>query len=209
MRTLVLLAGLSVAAVAFVGIASSQSPCPPQSIHVYAGTGSNEFREESLGVNAGFGYVQVYETNTADCDGNGSSGDFDGDFDAGTGGAFLPSGPWANDPICQNGFVAHHGPVVTLNDLVFGSGVPFFTGADDTNGPVIVVDPTSGVQCTTDGVIAPQVDSDDCLAGVFYGSGTACGYGGDGGYWVIVACFATVGASSSFGCATSGTVTTF
>ena len=207
MKAAILLASMTVLAFAVVGVAASQTTCPQQTTHTYVGSGSNEYREETLGVNAGFGYIQVYESNTSDCDGNGSAGDFDGDYDTGTGGAFLPAGPWANDPLCQNGFVAHHGPVAFVNDVVFGQGVPFFTGADDTNGPVIVIDPTSGVQCTTDGVIAPEVDADDCLDGVFYGAGAACGYGGDGGYWVILACYSNVGSSVSFGCATAGTVT--
>ena len=138
------------------------------------------------------GSVIVADTNTFDCDGNGIPGDFDGDYESGVGGGFFGYGAWANEPTCSYG-LATHGGSVTVHDAVFGEDVWFVVGASDTSGPIIVVDPATGSTfCSTDGVIAPgdpatdpTADADDCVE-EFHGSGTTCGAGGDGGYWVIL-----------------------
>ena len=136
--------------------------------------------------------VVVFDTNTADCDGDGLK-DFDGDYDSGVGGGFFGYGPWANEPTCNYGLHTHGGTVV-VNDVVFGSDIWFVIGADDTSGPSISVDPVTGeTTCETDGSITPgdpttdpTADADDCLTGVYTGSGSTCGAGGDGGYWTFL-----------------------
>ena len=180
-----------VAAFALAPLGSSLGSCGASYIHTYAGSALTLVSSDSAGVQVGNGQVQVYETNTADCNGDGQPGEFDGDYETGQGGGFFPSGPWATHP-CWN-YDDHHYPTVSVIDLVV-SDVHFQTGADDISGPIIIPDPTTGgLQCTTDGTISPgdpafdpTADADDCLSQVFVNSGYACDFGGDGGYWVIL-----------------------
>ena len=121
------------------------------------------------------------------------SADFDGDYETGVGGGFFGYGPWAHEPTCNYGLTDHSGTVV-VNDIVHGGDVAFVIGADDTSGPVVEVDPVDGTtSCSTDGSITPgdpatdpTADADDCLSEVYIGTGTTCGAGGDGGYWVFL-----------------------
>ena len=187
MRTLVplLLAGL-VLGPATATLADALPACPPQPTHTYVGpVGAIALSSAMFGLNMKVGQVTVLDTNVADCDGSPPAPDFDGDYDLGIGGGFFGWGPWANEPTCQYGLNVH-GPDILLNDLVWGSGVHFEIGANDMDGPMILTDPTGGTTCETDGLIAPIIDSDDCLAGIYVGIGRTCGAGGDGGYWVIL-----------------------
>ena len=163
--------------------------------HTYGLGGSVGAKSDTAtgGEEAGAGVVTVMDSNANDCNGDGVPGDFDGDYETGVGGGFFGYGPWANEPTCNYGLAVHSGSVV-VNDLVFGSAVAFVTGADDTSGPVISTDPVTGeTTCTTDGSITPgdpgtdpTADADDCLSDVYTGSGSTCGAGGDGGYWVFL-----------------------
>ena len=174
-------------------------PCPHASPHAHTYGNGGSFGVRSSVVRQGsvvrHGTVVVQETNTADCDGDGIPGDHDGDYDTGVGGAFFGYGPWANEPTC-NYLRQIHGGTATVNDAVFGSDVWFVIGADDTTGPMITTDPVTGeTHCTYDGSITPchptsgcgpADDPDDCLTEPLHGSGTTCGAGGDGGYWVFL-----------------------
>ena len=141
----------------------------------------------------GAGLVTVFETNTVDCDGDGAPGDYDGDWETGVGGGFFGYGPWANEPTCNYGLTLHGG-TATVTDVVFGGNIEFVIGADDTSGPATSVDPVTGeTTCSTSGSITPgdpatdpTADADDCLSAVYTTSGTTCGAGGDGGYWVFL-----------------------
>lgn len=152
------------------------------------------------------GVVVVSDNNTADCNGDGIPYDFDGDYEAGMGGGFFGAGPWANEPTCQYGLVTH-GTAVTVTDAV-SANIAFKVGADDQGGPVVIADPINGGNiCETDGGITPCAppsdggacgptdDADDCLSDAdtsrsgyqpYVNSGSACGTGGDGGYWVFL-----------------------
>ena len=195
MRIFVLAAALAAATAAVAGTGQSLvNNCAhgtPHS-HGYGGTSGFDVNSQVLTLNTGHGSVTVHETNTADCNGDGFGLDFDGDYETGNGGGFFGYGPWANEPTCNYGLQLHGG-VATVNDVVFGSDVWFLIGADDTSGPVVTFDATEGIQCTTDGTIAPgdpatdpTADADDCLSPLYQGTGVTCGAGGDGGYWVIL-----------------------
>ena len=115
----------------------------------------------------------------------------DGDYDVGIGGAFFGAGPWADESICGYGLDAH-GTSVTVVDLV-NPDIRFVTAADDQNGPVIISLGSGRSVCETDGNISPgdpavdpTADADDCMSATFVSTGTACGTGGDGGYWVAL-----------------------
>jgi hypothetical protein len=163
--------------------------------HTYGFGGSAGARSDTVtgGDEVGAGVVTVFETNTADCDQDGIAGDYDGDWETGIGGGFFGYGPWANEATCNYGLTIHGG-TATVSDVVFGSDIAFVIGADDTSGPVVTVDPVTGeVTCETSGSITPgdpatdpTADADDCLTDVYTGSGTTCGAGGDGGYWVFL-----------------------
>ena len=143
--------------------------------------------------------VTVADNNFADCDGDGIPGDFDGDYELGAGGAFFGAGPWANEPTCQYGLKTH-GSTATVTDLL-SANIALQTGADDQQGPIVIPDPVNGGNiCETDGSITPCApadeggtcgptdDPDDCLSQVYINTGSACGFGGDGGYWVYYCC---------------------
>ena len=161
--------------------------------HTYGLAGSVGGEIETVG-SPSAGIVTVNEGNTGDCDGDGIPADFDGDYEFGIGGGFFGAGPWANEPICQYGLKTH-GTSVTVTDLI-SANAAFVTGADDQSGPIVIPDPVNGGNiCETDGNISPgdpssdpTADSDDCLSVVFINSGTACGTGGDGGFWVFLEC---------------------
>ena len=163
--------------------------------HTYGTGGSVGARSDTVtgGDEVGAGVVTVFETNTADCNNDGIAGDYDGDWETGVGGGFFGYGPWANEATCNYGLTIHGG-TATVSDVVFGSDIAFVIGADDTSGPVVTVDPVTGeVTCETSGSITPgdpttdpTADADDCLTDVYVGSGTTCGAGGDGGYWVFL-----------------------
>ena len=187
--------------------------------HTYGTGGSAGARSDTVtgGDEFGAGIVTVSDTNPYDCDEDGIPGDFDGDYDAGVGGGFFGYGPWRWGPPC-NYHLADHGATVTVNDVVFGSDIWFVIGADDTSGPVINVDPVTGeTTCTTDGSITPgdpatdpTADADDCLTAPLHGSGTTCGAGGDGGYWVFLSGALVTEGSGGVGASnppTAGTIT--
>jgi hypothetical protein len=155
---------------------------PSSHSHTYAFGGSLDL----------VGLASVIDTNAADCDQDGLPGDYDGDYDAGIGGAFFGYGPWASEPTCDYGLRTHGGSVF-VHDMVWGSNIAFAIGADDTSGPVISTDPITGeTTCETDGSITagdpetdPTADADDCLHDAL-SWGVTCGAGGDGGYWVFL-----------------------
>ena len=174
--------------------------CPHDSphSHAYGAGGSTGARSDSASAGRTAGLTTVSDSNGVDCDFNGTPGDFDGDYETGIGGAFFGHGPWADEPLCGYG-LRLHGGTITVNDIVFGHDVQFVIGADDTSGPVISTDPVTGeTTCETDGAITPgdpaqdpTSDADDCLTPVIDGgdtggTGTTCGAGGDGGYWVFL-----------------------
>ena len=179
---------------------SDAEPCPHATphAHTYGSGGSTGARSDSASAGRTAGVTTVSDNNVLDCNGDGIGGDFDGDYEASLGGAFLGYGPWADEPICNYGLRTHGGTIV-VSDLVFGPAVQFVIGADDTSGPVISTDPVTGeTTCETDGAITPgdptqdpTRDADDCLTPVINGAdtdgaGTTCGAGGDGGYWVFL-----------------------
>ena len=162
--------------------------------HVYGAGGSAGGKSVTVtgSGDSGAGVVTASENNTADCDGDGVPGDFDGDYEAAGGGGFFGAGAWANEAICQYG-LRTHGTAVTVTDVI-SPNIAFLTGADDQQGPIVIPDPVNGGNiCETDGSISPgdptldpTVDTDDCLSAVYINSGSACGTGGDGGYWVFL-----------------------
>lgn len=161
--------------------------------HTYGTSATTSLSNPAFSISASIGNVQVYDNNTGDCDGDGAPANFDGDYEAGLGGGFFGAGFWANEATCQYGLKTHD-TTVTVTD-VLSPNIAFWTAADDRDGPVVFLsDPTTGQnQCSTDGTISPgdpeidpTADSDDCLSALFVNSGTACGTGGDGGYWVII-----------------------
>lgn len=170
-------------------------PCihPSPHSHTYASGGTVSARSELVtgGDQVGRSVVTVADTDQNGCD-----------YAFGVGGAFFGHGPWADEATCSLG-LATHGGLVTVVDAVFGSDVRFITGADDTDGPDVWTDPETGeTSCTTDGSITPgdiltdpSADADDCLSEVHVGSGSTCGAGGDGGYWVFLGVFADDGPS--------------
>ena len=147
------------------------------------------------------GSATVWDGNVIDCDDDydpftqtGETADFDGDYETGEGGGFFGYGPWAHEPTCDYGLTSHSG-TVTVNDAVFGNDIWFIIGADQTAGPWISVDPIDGsITCNTDGHIepcdpvnpSPTCGPSDCLTPAYLGSGSTCGAGGDGGYWVFL-----------------------
>ena len=147
------------------------------------------------------GGATVWEGNLLDCDGDfmladpsTELADFDGDHETGVGGGFFGYGPWAHEPVCDHGLTSHSN-AVTVTDFAHGNNVPFVIGADQTAGPALAVDPVDGsVSCITDGNIepcsgtnpSPTCGPSDCLTQTFIGTGTTCGAGGDGGYWVFL-----------------------
>lgn len=171
-------AALLLAAPAVAAVALALPPCPPQPTHTYVAPGAIVVNSWTTGISTKLGEVTVVDTNLADCNGDGIPLDRDGDYDLGVGGAFFGWGPYA--ATCG---VNVHGPDVTVVDLVISPA--FEIAADDMDGSPI------GIDCLTDGIIAPGVDSDDCLT-TPYAPGTAgrtCGGGGDGGFWVILDLF--------------------
>ena len=195
--------------------------CPAEPTHTY-GFGSSvgfESKTATTGDNS-LGFVTVQETNTADCNGDGTPADYDGDWETGVGGAFFGYGPYAQDPVCNYDLQVHVG-TVSVNDIVFGNDIWFKIGADDTGGPAYEVDPVDGsISCSVDGSITPgdpttdpTADADDCLTapqnaakGIVI---PACGAGGDGGYWVFLngAYALEDGALTVGNPATAGTIT--
>lgn len=156
--------------------------CSGQRVHAYVGhAGALGLDVDPPLAEAAAGQVTVWDSNVADCDGDGVPGDRDGDYDVGIGGGFFGWGPWA-----EHCGVNVHGPDVFVTDVVLGPIVPFVIGVDDATG--FVLDDQGGNTCITDGVISPGVDleGDDCLAGVYRILGQTCGGGGDGGYWVVL-----------------------
>lgn len=156
-------------------MADAIATCPPQPTHAYVLPGAVMVVSHTTGIMTKAGEVTVVDTNLADCDGDGLPLDRDGDYDLGVGGAFFGWGPWA--ATCG---VNVHGPDVSVVDYVY---MPHFQlGADDRDGSIL------GLDCLTDGIIAPGIDADDCLTAPYAPGfvGQTCGYGGDGGFWVIL-----------------------
>ena len=159
--------------------------------HTY-GSGGTVGTSSSMTGRNGAGVVTVSDNNVGDCDGDGVPGDFDGDYESGVGGGFFGAGFWANEATCQYGLKTH-GTSVTVTDAL-SANIAFVTGADDMQGPIVVPDPVNGGNiCETDGSITPgdpatepTADADDCASDVFINTGSACGTGGDGGYWVFI-----------------------
>lgn len=201
-------AALLLASLAVTVVAGS-NPCPDQPVHTYgpdATLGSHPrgvvgprgafVSYSGSGMSATYvqGTAWVVDTNVQECDGvPGFAVDWDGDADAGVGGAFFGSGSWAEDPDC--GYRLNlHGPRVSVVDDLHGPTVPFLVAEDDQMGPIKVVLPSGGYACVTSGTLIPgdaavdpTVDVDDCVAGPFFGEGATCGSGGgDGGYWVLL-----------------------
>ena len=201
--------------------------CPPEPVHRYGSGSSVGGRSATVtgGDDFGVGVVTVTDTNAADCNGDGVAGDWDGDYDAGVGGGAFGWGPWADEPICNNGFNVH-GPNVAVNDVVWGPAITFVVGEDDQSGPVIVpVDEDGdgipeGHVCETSGSITPgdpatdpTADPDDCLSAQYTtGTGATCGSGGgDGLFWVFLDGFFVDenGAVTTNNPPTTGTITAF
>lgn len=123
--------------------------CFVSDIHVYVWGGSANLDSQAAGVSTrALGGVVVHDGNTADCDGDGVPLDFDGDWETGAGGGFLP--------------FSHHGATVCLQDLASGEAPTFVTGIDGDG----------------DGLILPDVESEDVIAGPFTGCGWAPGFVG-------------------------------
>ncbi len=193
-----------------------------QPVHTYGssmalGTNSNTLSEQTSGAptgsveGGGAGFVTVQDSNVADCNGDGIPGDYDGDYDIGTGGGFFgSSSEWDTADNCGYDLSVHAstGTATDISSLPVG-GV---FGVDDVAGPVVVTDPNSGatVSCQVDGSITPGTDANDCL-NVWVntwspGSDPVCaiGHGGDDGYWLIL----QSGVSENGGSVTAATATT-
>ncbi len=192
-----------VAAQTFIGIQVPPGPrvCGvDQPVHTYvlggfAGMSSNTLSEQtgsspvgSIG-GASAGFAIVMDTNTDDCNGDGAPGDFDGDYDLGIGGAFFgSSNAWDAAEGCGYDLNVHatSGTATDVTRLPASGSY----GVDDTAGPVVVTDPTTGatVSCQTDGGITPETDGNDCLNDWtgFWSQGACAGTGGDDGYWLFV-----------------------
>ena len=163
--------------------------------HVYGlgGSTNGHVRTVTAADDLAAGVFWVTDTNGLDCNADGIPGDFDGDYETGNYGAFFGAGPWANEATCAYG-LRTHGTAVTVTDIL-SANIAFVTGADDQSGPIVVPDPVNGgFICETDGSVTPgdpatdpTADADDCLSTVFVNTGSACGFGGDGGYWVFLA----------------------
>lgn len=153
--------------------------------------GGRDLRARS--VTTARGTLAVSDMNVGDCDGDGVGYDADGDQELGVGGAFFGWGAWADEPTCHYG-LSKHGRTVLVADTVFGDRIAFVTAADDVGGPILLPDGQEGTVCETDGSIHPgdptqdpAADPDDCMSVTYYaGPGTACGEGGDGGFWVLL-----------------------
>jgi|SRR5581483_5682901 len=216
----ILLGVLLALAMAHVAVVNANSVCPGsnQPVHTYGlsvsvGANSNTLSEQTSGSPLGSigggaaGNVLVDDTNTADCNGDGQPGDFDGDFDVGGGGAFFgSSNAW--DFLDDCGYDLNvHATSGTATDVT-SLPVSGTFGVDDTQGPVVVTDPTTGatIWCQTDGSITPDTDANDCLnAWVNTWSAGACaGTGGDDGYWL----FLNTQVSEDGGVVTAQTATT-
>ena len=179
--------------------------CEPQSVHTYGSGGSVSLRSALASTGQGFGArtAHVWDSNLADC-GYHDQNFFDGDYDAGVGGAFFGYGAWVDDECYDQGpnywHLNSHGPNVVVEDMVFGRDIWFVTGEDDQTGPVKFYADYDGdgyaeaLVCETDGSINPgdpatdpTADPDDCLSEPYLGVGQTCGTGGgDGGYWVFL-----------------------
>ncbi len=224
-KTSILIGALLAIAMAHVVVVSANSVCPGanQPVHTYGvagsiGANSNTLSEQTSGSpagpvgGAGAGLTTVQDTNTADCNGDGVPGDFDGDLDVGVGGAFFgSSNEWDVTDNCGYDLNVHATSGVATD--VTGLPVSGVWGVDDTAGPVVITDPTTGavVGCQTDGSITPDTDSTDCEVGwVHTWAGDVCligyhnGHGGDDGYWL----FLNTGVTETGGAATAATATT-
>ena len=169
--------------------------CAHEAVHTYGGqswVGVVVFAPgHAEGVGAG--RVMVTDSETGDCDGDGTAGDLDGDFDVGYGGGMFGHGPWAT----HCGLHQEAAGTVTVTDLAYARDVAFVTASGDTNS--WVPDPATGENtCMTDGVISPGTDpeGDDCISawrGVPPSNNpqeVVCPGGGDGALWVYVLGFA-------------------
>ncbi len=191
-KAIVLLGALLVTSCALAGLVGANSVCPDfdQPTHTYgAPLGHHPHAAAMQG--SGTGLVSVWDTNVADCNGDGIPGDWDGDLDAGTtGGAFGYLGTW--EAACGYDLNLHSG-LGTASDFT-GLSVSGVLGMDDMGA--------SG--CAPDGVIAPAVDPSDCLVrfvnswnasacvNKLQGSG-ATETGADDLYWILVQAPSTAG----------------
>lgn len=155
----------------FVALGPAEAQCPSQPVHTYAPALLPGHHPDALVSVAPPGAVSVVDTNAADCDNNAfTTPDYDGDLDAGVGGAAFGWGP--NAAACGPHNV--HGGNVVVNDFVWGSAVPFVVVEDDQNA----------VGCATDGIVTGGPG--ECVSVVFVGAGQTCGSGGgDGLFWVV------------------------
>ena len=187
------LAGEQGAAAACDAAQMGHVACPAQATHQYGVASSAGVRSATLlgGGARGAGASFVTDSNVADCDGDGVPGDWDGDYDLGTGVAFFGYGQWAEDPDCDYGLNVH-GPNVVVNDAAYGLGLGFVVVEVSQQGPTKVpVDDDGdgtpeGYVCETEGVFNPT-SPNGCVSRRFVGTGHTCGAGGgDGGYWVVL-----------------------
>lgn len=171
-----------------LGGSQAQTSCPAQPLHTYVMESPPGWEDTQTGISRVVAAVVVWDTNVADCDGDGRVPDFDGDADAGVGGAFFGYGRWADEPVCRYGLNEHPNGASVLS--LPSHLTVYFIGADDTLGPRVVADPDDpgDLDCFTDGTISPDTDLDDCLMGPYQWpeEGRGCGGGGDGGFWVII-----------------------
>lgn len=216
-RCIVGIVGL-VLLVGFAGIvvpASANSVCPgvSQATHTYGPATGVSVLSRSSGMSHSASLVSVFDSNLAECNGDDIPDDFDGDLDAGFGGAFfglvgdivpaeMPSGCGYD--------LNTHAPGFVVAELGSSLGVTQgFVGEDDRGEVVVVQDVDGSFSCTTDGLLSPGdpgsdmfADPGDCghpfstsmpeTENVTYATGDPnvdCApgqVGGDGGYWVML-----------------------
>ena len=154
-----------------VVLGGAEAQCFAQPVHVYGSFPPPGHHPDALLSVSPLGSVSVADTNVADCDSNvATTPDYDGDLDAGTGGAAFGWG--ANAAACGPHNV--HGPNVAVSDNVWGSLIQF----------VIVEDDQNAAGCLTDGIVTGGPG--ECVSPVYTGVGTTCGSGGgDGLFWVV------------------------
>ncbi|GEM_PF-849332 len=172
------------------------SPPPPnggcnaiQSIHTYGGPAGRPPFLAKVSEAPGTTPVSVADSNVQDCNGDGTPGDFDGDYDVGdAGGFFGSSDQWDAADGCGYGLNVHSTSGIASD--ITGFAVAGAFGVDDTAGPVVIADPTTGatISCQVDGAITPSTDSNDCLSAwaTIWGPGACYTHGGDDGYWLFL-----------------------
>src|SRR5581483_7686569 len=124
-----------------------------QPVHTYGSSVTVGVNSHTLATSGGAGNVLVDDTNTADCNNDGISSDFDGDFDAGVGGGFFGStNAWDVADGCGYDLNVHTstGTVTDITSLPVSGNF----GVDDVAGPIPVSQSTGEFDQPIDDLVA-------------------------------------------------------